>query len=211
MSERGSFIYRAGGAFAFQSEPPTFKRGGSNLKTRCLPLLLLVAKMSAAARSELLQVKRLSEFAIIPTRGSAFSAGFDLSSAYDTVVPARGKALVKTDLAVAIPENTYARIAPRSGLALKNFIDTGAGVVDYDYRGPVGVVLFNHGPEDFVIKRGDRIAQLILERICMAEVQETEELFETSRGAGGFGSTGVAATEGDATKKPRVDDEASKP
>ena len=89
-------------------------------------------------------------------------SGFDLCSAYDTIVPARGKALVKTDLSIAIPENTYARIAPRSGLALKNFIDTGAGVVDYDYRGPVGVVLFNHGETDFEIKRGDRIAQLIL-------------------------------------------------
>ena len=152
---------------------------------------------------DIMQVKKLTEFAILPTRGSAYAAGFDLSSAYDTIVPARGKALVKTDLAIAIPENTYARIAPRSGLAWKNFIDTGAGVVDYDYRGPVGVILFNHGPEDFEIKRGDRIAQLILERICMAEVQETEDLFETTRGVGGFGSTGVSA-EVDA-KKARVD------
>ena len=76
---------------------------------------------------------------------SSFYVGFDLSSAYDVVVPKRGKAIVKTDLAVAIPPETYARIAPRSGLAVKNFIDTGAGVVDYDYRGNVGVVLFNHG------------------------------------------------------------------
>ena len=64
--------------------------------------------------------------------------GYDLCSAYDTTVPAKGKCLVKTDLSIAIPLNTYARIAPRSGLAVKNFIDTGAGVVDYDYRGPVG-------------------------------------------------------------------------
>lgn len=73
-----------------------------------------------------------------------FIIGFDLSSAYDVVVPAHGKAIVKTDLSIAIPPETYARIAPRSGLAVKNFIDTGAGVVDYDYRGNVGVVLFNH-------------------------------------------------------------------
>ena len=143
--------------------------------------------------AETMQVKKLSEFAIIPSRGSEFAAGFDLSSAYDCCVPARGKALVKTDLAIAIPENTYARIAPRSGLAWKNFIDTGAGVVDYDYRGNVGVILFNHGDVDFEIKRGDRVAQLILERICMAGVQEVEELFETKRGTGGFGSTGVEA------------------
>eukprot|EP01031_Cornospumella_fuschlensis_P033825 gene33826-40926_t len=139
-----------------------------------------------------MQVKKLTDLAILPTRGSAFAAGFDLSSAYDVVVPRRGKAICKTDLAIAIPPNTYARIAPRSGLAVKNFIDVGAGVVDYDYRGNVGVVLFNHAEEDFVVKRGDRIAQLILERICMAEVEEVEELASTDRGAGGFGSTGVA-------------------
>jgi dUTP pyrophosphatase len=159
--------------------------------------------MSALSGREIMQVKKLTEFAVVPTRGSAFAAGFDLSSAYDCTVPARGKALVKTDLAIAIPENTYARIAPRSGLAWKNFIDTGAGVVDYDYRGNVGVILFNHGESDFEVKRGDRIAQLILERISMAEVEETEELFETSRGAGGFGSTGVAAAQPE--KIPRVD------
>lgn len=81
--------------------------------------------------------------------------------------------------------------APRSGLALKNFIDTGAGVIDYDYRGNVGVVLFNHGDTDFEVKRGDRIAQLILERISMADAVEVQELSDTTRGAGGFGSTGV--------------------
>lgn len=143
--------------------------------------------------SEILQIKRLSENAILPTRGSVYAAGYDLCSAYDCVIPARGKGLVKTDLAIAIPPNTYARIAPRSGLALKNFIDTGAGVVDYDYRGPVGVVLFNHADTDFEVKRGDRIAQLILERICMADVVEVSELADTERGAGGFGSTGVAS------------------
>lgn len=64
--------------------------------------------------------------------------GYDLFAAHDTTVPKHGKCLVKTDISIAIPVNTYARIAPRSGLAVKNFIDTGAGVVDYDYRGPVG-------------------------------------------------------------------------
>ena len=76
-------------------------------------------------------------------------------------------------------------------MAVKNFIDTGAGVVDYDYRGNVGVVLFNHSDQDFQVTRGDRIAQLILERISMATVEETDELFDTARGADGFGSTGV--------------------
>lgn len=72
-----------------------------------------------------------------------------LCSAETTFVPARGRAVIKTDLSIAIPEGTYARIAPRSGLAVKSFIDTGAGVIDEDYRGPVGVVLFNHADTDF--------------------------------------------------------------
>jgi dUTP pyrophosphatase len=118
------------------------------------------------------------------------------------IAPAKGKALIKTDIAIAIPENTYARIAPRSGLAWKHFIDVGAGVVDYDYRGPVGVVLYNHGDADFTIERGDRIAQLILERICMADVKEVEELPDTDRGSGGFGSTG-----GVSNKETPKDDE----
>lgn len=77
-------------------------------------------------------------------------------------------------------------------MAVKNFIDVGAGVVDYDYRGSVGVVLFNHADVDFSIARGDRIAQLILERISMADIEEVDELFATERGEGGFGSTGVS-------------------
>ncbi|CAM0875519.1 unnamed protein product [Alopecurus aequalis] len=141
--------------------------------------------------SPLLKVKKLSENAILPRRGSALAAGYDLSSAADAVVPARGKALVPTDLSIAIPEGTYARIAPRSGLALKHSIDVGAGVIDADYRGPVGVILFNHSEVDFTVKPGDRIAQLIIEVIATPEVVEVEDLDATVRGEGGFGSTGV--------------------
>jgi len=142
-----------------------------------------------------LQVKFLSEHAKMPTRGSPQSAGFDLSSAEKTVVPAGGRAVVKTDLSIACPEGTYARIAPRSGLAVKKMIDCGAGVVDADYRGNVGVVLFNFGPEDFEVSVGDRIAQLMLEQISMVPAVKVEELTETHRGEGGFGSTGVSSGE----------------
>ncbi|XP_022144283.1 deoxyuridine 5'-triphosphate nucleotidohydrolase [Momordica charantia] len=141
--------------------------------------------------STLLRVKKLSEKAVLPSRASALSAGYDLSSATETKVPARGKVLVPTDLSIAIPEGTYARIAPRSGLALKHAIDVGAGVIDADYRGPVGVILFNHSDVDFEVKAGDRIAQLILEKIVTPEVLEVEDLDSTARGEGGFGSTGV--------------------
>lgn len=92
-----------------------------------------------------------------------------------------------TKACFAIPDG---RIAPRSGLASKHFIDTGAGVIDADYRGQVKVLLFNHAETDFEIKEGDRVAQLVLERIYTPEVVEVQELEESVRGAGGFGSTG---------------------
>jgi len=142
-----------------------------------------------------LLVKKLSPLAVLPVRGSKGAAGYDLSSAKDMIVPARGKALCPTDLSIALPEGVYGRIAPRSSLSWKHSIQTGAGVIDADYRGPVGVVLFNHSDDDFVIKVGDRIAQLILERIAIAEVEDVGEgsLDATERGEGGYGSTGTGA------------------
>ncbi|KAE9596103.1 putative dUTP diphosphatase [Lupinus albus] len=140
----------------------------------------------------LLRVKKLSDNAVLPSRASPFSAGYDLSSAVVTKVPARGKALVATDLSISIPEGTYARVAPRSGLAWKHSIDVGAGVIDADYRGAVGVILFNHSDVDFEVKIGDRVAQLILEKIVTPDVVEVHDLDSTVRGSGGFGSTGVS-------------------
>lgn len=137
-----------------------------------------------------LLIKKLSSRATTPTRGSPLSAGYDLYSAQDTVVPKRGKAVVETQLSIAVPEGTYGRVAPRSGLASKHSIDTGAGVIDADYRGEVKVLLYNFSDDDFSVKQGDRIAQLVLERIVMAPLIEVDDLDETARGSGGFGSTG---------------------
>jgi dUTP pyrophosphatase len=120
------------------------------------------------------------------------------------VIPPQERAVVKTGLSVACPPGTYARIAPRSGLAVKKFIDCGAGVVDADYRGEVGVVLFNFGKEPFEVKKGDRIAQLILEQISMVDAVQVEELTDTVRGAGGFGSTGVSADADMSSSKKRA-------
>lgn len=145
---------------------------------------------SCASSTPVLKFKKLSPRAVSPTRGSPQAAGLDLSSAADLVIPAKGKAIVPTDLSISVPDGCYGRIAPRSGLAAKHFIDVGAGVVDADYRGPVGVVLFNLGEADFSIKQGDRIAQLICEKIVYAEVLEVQELTDTVRGEGGYGSTG---------------------
>ena len=92
---------------------------------------------------------------------------------------------------MSLPPGTYARIAPRSGLAIRNFINVGAGVVDSDYWGEIKVVLFNHSAEDFAVQVGERIAQLILERIETPQVKKGAALEDTNRGARGFGSTGT--------------------
>ncbi|XP_020098306.1 deoxyuridine 5'-triphosphate nucleotidohydrolase-like [Ananas comosus] len=160
-------------------------------RLRPLPLALSHTTMSQNGfcdpKKPLLRVKKLSQKAILPSRASALSAGYDLSSAVEATVPARGKALVATDLSISIPVETYARIAPRSGLSWKHAIDVGAGVIDADYRGLVGVLLFNHSDLDFQVKAGDRIAQLIIERIMTPEMVEVLDLDSTARGEGGFG------------------------
>jgi len=170
-------------------------------------LLSIIIMSSSNAHSSFyrrmpLQIKRLSQFATLPRQGSEFAAGLDLSSAKNLTIKAGERGLVPTDLSIACPPGTYGRIAPRSGLAMKKGIDVGAGVIDADYRGPVGVILFNWGKDDFEIKVGDRIAQLILEVIVLPDVVECEDLNATIRGQGGFGSTGVE--EGKDIKKQRT-------
>uniref|UniRef100_A0A8C5VN91 Deoxyuridine 5'-triphosphate nucleotidohydrolase n=1 Tax=Microcebus murinus TaxID=30608 RepID=A0A8C5VN91_MICMU len=116
-----------------------------------------------------------------PTQGSVRVAGYDLYSAYDYTIPSMEKGVVKTDIQIALPSGFYGRVAPRSGLAAKHFIDIGAGVIDEDYRGNVGVVLSNFGKEKF---------ELICERIFYPETEEVQVLDDTDRSSGGFGSTG---------------------
>lgn len=140
-----------------------------------------------------LQVYLRSDKATLPTRGSVLSAGWDLYSSEGGVIPAHGQGMISTDVSVIVPEGTYGRVAPRSGLAAKHGISTGAGVIDADYRGEVKVILFNHSDKEFKIEKGDRIAQLVLEKIVNAEIKEitVEQLTNTDRGEGGFGSTGT--------------------
>merc|ERR1719495_538611 len=137
-----------------------------------------------------LRFKKLSKNATTPMRGSRNAAGFDLFSAETKEIASQGHGIAKTDIAVMLPRGTYGRVAPRSGLAAKHFIDVGAGVVDYDYRGNVGVVLFNHNSKPFQVNKGDRIAQFVVEKICTPKLVEVTDLEETERGAGGYGSTG---------------------
>ena len=105
-----------------------------------------------------LRVMKLDPKAKLPEKGSEHAAGYDLSSIEETVVPAKGKKLISTGLAMAIPIGNYGRIAPRSGLSVKNFIHTGAGVVDADYRGEVKVLLYNFSDDEFKVNVGDRVA-----------------------------------------------------
>ncbi|MBX9461114.1 MAG: dUTP diphosphatase [Brevundimonas sp.] len=132
----------------------------------------------------------------MPAYETTGSAGMDLRAAMaegDTIILTPGaRALVPTGLKIALEPGFEAQVRPRSGLALKHGITclNSPGTIDSDYRGEVGVILINHGQEPFVIKRGERIAQLVIAKCEQARMLEVEALDETERGAGGFGSTG---------------------
>lgn len=132
--------------------------------------------------------------AVIPTRATPGSAGYDLSAAEDATIEPHTWKAVDTGIAIQIPTDCYARVAPRSGLAFKLGLDVFAGVVDSDYRDSIKVILMNHGTQPFVVHKGDRIAQLVFERIYTPDLREQTyaELTHTERGQGGFGSTGVS-------------------
>ena len=145
-----------------------------------------------------IQIKRLphAEGLDLPAYETAGSAGMDLRAAVEapmTLAPG-DRGLVPTGLSMAIPQGFEVQIRPRSGLALKSGITclNTPGTVDSDYRGEVSVILINHGAEDFEIKRGDRIAQMVVAAVTQAQLTEVAELDETGRGAGGYGSTGTA-------------------
>jgi len=139
----------------------------------------------------MIKVKRLSVDSFLPTRGSEYAAGLDLYSPIDAFINPGERLLIKLDISIEIPQCTYAHICPRSGLSLKHGIHVGAGIIDSDYRGNVGVLLFNLSNEQFNIKKGDRIAQMIVKKYEHVSVQESDELNDSVRGTGGFGSTGI--------------------
>ena len=138
-----------------------------------------------------MRVKVLDPGATLPKRQTPGSAGYDLATNETFELLPGQRRLVRTGLSVAVPEGTYGRVAPRSGLAVKHGIDVLAGVVDSDYRGELGVVLINHGSEPFRAIRGERIAQLIIERVDTPDIEVVDDLDDTTRGEGGFGSTNV--------------------
>ena len=139
-----------------------------------------------------IQIKKLSDKAKTPSQASKSAAGYDLYAAEEVLVNTMGRKLVKTNISISIPEGYYGRIAPRSGLAYKNGIDVLAGVIDSDYRGDIGVILFNTDHNlDFLVNVGDRIAQIIIEKCHSVNWEPVETLDSTVRSEGGFGSSGV--------------------
>ena len=141
--------------------------------------------------SDSLQIKLLSEYACAPLKHSANAAGFDLCSARYVVIHAYCCEAVYTDLQIKPPKGHYARIASRSGLALQERVLVGGGVIDPDYRGNVGVILFNFSDTDFIVNVGDRIAQLICEKFSSPNFVVVQQLDQTTRQYSGFGSTGM--------------------
>ena len=130
----------------------------------------------------------------LPSYGSSHAAGADLRAAVDgeVILNPGARVLVPTGFAMALPDGMEAQVRPRSGLALKHGITVlnAPGTIDADYRGEVGVILINLGQEPFTIRRGDRIAQLVLAPCVQGAWQQVDSLDATARGSGGFGSTG---------------------
>ena len=139
-------------------------------------------------------IKKLSPSVEIPTYKTAGASGIDLMAFIEKPIKLAPKSscLVPTGLSVAFSEEYEIQIRPRSGLAVKNNISVlnTPGTIDSDYRGEIKVILFNHGNKDFMISNNDRIAQMILTPVVKMELEEIESLPETTRGEGGFGSTG---------------------
>lgn len=138
-----------------------------------------------------LNIKRLTDNAVLPKKANTTDAGYDLYSVEDLVIEPNKRAMVHTGISMAIPANHVGLIWPRSGLAVKNGIDVLAGVVDSGYRGEVCVVLQNHGSTPYEVKSGDRVAQILFQKIEYFKLQEVESLENADRGDSGFGSTGA--------------------
>lgn len=138
------------------------------------------------------RIKKLKENAVLPSYANESDAGMDLFSTEEYVLKSGERCLVSTGLAFEIPFGTELQIRPRSGLALKKGISiiNSPGTLDCGYRGELGVILINHGEEDFEVHVGDKVAQAVLNKFEVAEIEEVDELEESVRGEGGFGSSG---------------------
>ena len=138
------------------------------------------------------EFKRFTQNATLPCKATPGSAGLDLYSAESVSVPPHGgKAVVTTDIGIKLPSNTCGVIMSRSGLVINNSVTVFSGLIDSDYTGPIKLVIFNHGPQEFVVERNMRLAQLVIQRIVEPALIEVRDLGTTERGEKGFGSTGI--------------------
>lgn len=136
-------------------------------------------------------VKRLSPTANLPIRGSKYAAGLDLFANETKTIQPNSSALISTGIGMVIPHGYYGRIAPRSGFSVKTGLMVNAGVIDSDYRGEVKILFANPTANSVQVNAGEKVAQIVVERIALLDVEEVESLDETERGANGFGSTGT--------------------
>ena len=139
----------------------------------------------------ILKVKLLSENAKMPTRGTEGSSGLDVYTPYDVIVPARGDALIPLDLAFEIPFGWDLSVYNKSGIATKKKLSKGAELIDSDYRGNCHIHFFNNSDEDVHFSKGDKISQLVMREVWMGNLEQVDDLNDTQRGSGGFGSTGT--------------------
>lgn len=135
-------------------------------------------------------IKKLDPSAIMPTKANKTDAGYDLYALESVEIGANNQRLIKTGISMAIPKGYVGLIWPRSGLAHKYGIDVFAGVIDAGYRGDVGVILYNSRLNHYKINKGDRVAQILFQKIENFDLVEVDNLDDTDRGSGGFGSTG---------------------
>ena len=140
-----------------------------------------------------IKIKRISEYARLPEYAHRGDAGMDLFSAVEKTLKPGEFALIGTGIKIELPDDTEAQVRPRSGLAIKNGVTVlnTPGTIDEGYRGEVGVILINHSKEDFTVTPGMKIAQMVIAPVVRALTEEVDELSDTRRGEGGFGSTGV--------------------
>lgn len=140
-----------------------------------------------------LKIKKIDEKAVVPRYAHEGDAGLDLFAVEEKTIEVGDRALVRTGISMQLPENTEAQIRPRSGLALKNGITVlnTPGTIDEGYRGEVCIILINHSDKSFIVEKGMKIAQMVIKPVIKVDVEEVEELSESSRGESGFGSTGM--------------------
>jgi len=168
---------------------PTFTH---TIPTKSKEVQMMVEYISSnETKEQAIKYMELAPTAKPPNKATPMSAGFDLFASMPSTIPPNSRKLIKTDIAIAIPKGHYGRVAPRSSLATKYNLDIGAGVIDADYRGEIKILLMNNGNAHYTVNVGDKIAQVIIEKISTMDLQKVFKMPSTQRGTKGFGSSDI--------------------